>query len=289
MTIVGDSIAVKSGGITSDQIDDNAIKDEDIQEVSGEKLSYNTVTLDKLTAAGEPEDYIAAVTSEGTVEWKALGNIGLGDDAVSAANIVEGAVTTSKLGSDLKAGSGWGLVPVGAEMGWPVATPPAGWLIENGQPVSRTTYATLFAVIGTTYGAGNGATTFNLPNYVNRVAIGSGDAYALASTGGASTHTHTGSSHVHTVAPHQHAVGTGYDSLGSCWIRGLDPGNIYGEVYRTNVWLRQLSYTDSAHYGNMREALTQSVSLTTDTGGTGSTGSSSSLPPYLSAYRIIKY
>lgn len=41
---------------------------------------------------------------------------------------------------------------------------PAGWLIENGAAVSRTTYATLFAVIGVAYGAGDGATTFNLPD-----------------------------------------------------------------------------------------------------------------------------
>lgn len=41
---------------------------------------------------------------------------------------------------------------------------PAGWLIENGAALSRTTYATLFAVIGVTYGAGDGATTFNLPD-----------------------------------------------------------------------------------------------------------------------------
>lgn len=41
---------------------------------------------------------------------------------------------------------------------------PAGWLECNGQAVSRTTYAGLFAVIGTTYGVGDGSTTFNLPN-----------------------------------------------------------------------------------------------------------------------------
>jgi microcystin-dependent protein len=49
---------------------------------------------------------------------------------------------------------------------------PAGWLIANGQAVSRTTYAGLFAVVGTTYGVGNGSTTFNLPDFRGRVAIG---------------------------------------------------------------------------------------------------------------------
>lgn len=55
---------------------------------------------------------------------------------------------------------------------------PAGWLIENGATISRTTYATLFAVIGTTYGAGDGATTFNLPDrrgkFVRGLDIGRG-------------------------------------------------------------------------------------------------------------------
>lgn len=44
-------------------------------------------------------------------------------------------------------------------------TPPAGWLVGDGSPKSRTVYAALFAVIGTTYGAGDGVTTFNLPDY----------------------------------------------------------------------------------------------------------------------------
>lgn len=44
------------------------------------------------------------------------------------------------------------------------STLPTGWLKANGQPVSRTTYADLFAAIGTTYGSGDGSTTFNLPD-----------------------------------------------------------------------------------------------------------------------------
>ena len=52
---------------------------------------------------------------------------------------------------------------------WP--TIPSGYLIENGLAVSRTTYASLFAAIGTTYGAGDGSTTFNLPDSRGRVAV----------------------------------------------------------------------------------------------------------------------
>jgi len=52
---------------------------------------------------------------------------------------------------------------------WPTA--PAGYLLEDGSAVSRTTYADLFAVVGTTYGAGNGSTTFNLPDSRGRVSV----------------------------------------------------------------------------------------------------------------------
>lgn len=45
---------------------------------------------------------------------------------------------------------------------------PTGWLICDGSAISRTTYSALFAVIGTTYGTGDGSTTFNLPNFVNK-------------------------------------------------------------------------------------------------------------------------
>ena len=46
---------------------------------------------------------------------------------------------------------------------WPSESPPAGFLLCNGRAVSRTTYAALFAVIGTSFGSGDGSTTFNLP------------------------------------------------------------------------------------------------------------------------------
>jgi microcystin-dependent protein len=49
---------------------------------------------------------------------------------------------------------------------------PSGWMMCYGQAVSRTTYTALFAAIGTTYGAGDGATTFNLPDLRGRIAAG---------------------------------------------------------------------------------------------------------------------
>jgi microcystin-dependent protein len=54
-------------------------------------------------------------------------------------------------------------IPIGLIDHWPSATPPASFLICDGSAINRTTYATLFSKIGTTFGAGNGTTTFNIP------------------------------------------------------------------------------------------------------------------------------
>ena len=78
----------------------------------------------------------------------------------------------------------------------PTATSSAatGWLLCDGSAVSRTTYARLFTAIGTTYGVGDGSTTFNLPDLRQRFPLGlatSGTGNTLGGTGGAIDHTHT--------------------------------------------------------------------------------------------------
>ncbi len=72
---------------------------------------------------------------------------------------------------------------------------PTGYFICDGSAVSRTTYSSLFAIIGTTFGAGNGTTTFNLPDLRQRFPLGkasSGTGNALGATGGNIDHSHTG-------------------------------------------------------------------------------------------------
>ena len=92
-------------------------------------------------------------------------------------------------------GSGAGLtdVPGGLIVGeirlFGMSVPSANFLADDGSPVSRATYASLFGVIGTTFGVGNGTTTFNLPNFQDNVAVGAGNTYSLAATGGSATHT----------------------------------------------------------------------------------------------------
>jgi len=65
-------------------------------------------------------------------------------------------------------------VPTGSVSMWVTGTAPTGWLLCQGQAVSRTTYATLFGVISTTYGVGDNSTTFNLPDLRGRVPMGAG-------------------------------------------------------------------------------------------------------------------
>ena len=77
---------------------------------------------------------------------------------------------------------------VGTIKPWGKATAPVGYVLCDGAAISRTDYADLFAVISTTYGAGNGSTTFNVPNLQGKTPQGyDGSTYNLAATGGANT------------------------------------------------------------------------------------------------------
>lgn len=73
------------------------------------------------------------------------------------------------------------------------ASTPSGWMVCDGSAVSRTTYSDLFAIIGTTYGTGDGSTTFNIPDCRQRFLIGkaaSGTGSTLGGTGGTIDHNH---------------------------------------------------------------------------------------------------
>ena len=73
--------------------------------------------------------------------------------------------------------------PTGVVQAFAGRTTPQGWLLCDGSAVSRTDYAALYAVIGTTYGAGDGSTTFNLPNLVDKFVEGSATAGTVKSAG----------------------------------------------------------------------------------------------------------
>ena len=80
----------------------------------------------------------------------------------------------------------------GTILPWSAAALPSGFLECDGVAVSRTTYSALFAIISTTYGAGDGSTTFNTPDLQDNTPVGKSGTKALASTGGANTVSATG-------------------------------------------------------------------------------------------------
>jgi len=83
-------------------------------------------------------------------------------------------------------------VNTGIIVPWSDSTLPSGFLACNGAAVSRSTYAALFSVVGTNYGAGDGSSTFNLPDLTDRTCLGKSPGKAQFSTGGANTVTTTG-------------------------------------------------------------------------------------------------
>ncbi len=156
-------------------------------------------------------------------------------------------------------------VPTGGLMMWPTASAPAGWLVCNGSAVSRTTYAALFATIGTTFGVGDNSTTFNLPNYTNRLPVGAGGLYSLTATGGNKdaivvSHTHTATV---TDPGHSHQTGSTTTDVG------------FGTTSRS-----------STTSGVATSSATTGISVSV--GSTGSSGTDANMPPYLAINFIIK-
>ena len=83
-------------------------------------------------------------------------------------------------------------IPTGTIVPWSDASIPSGFLECAGAAVSRSTYADLFAIVGTTYGAGDGSTTFNVPDLQDNVAVSKSPGKTLGSTGGTNTVSSTG-------------------------------------------------------------------------------------------------
>ena len=177
--------------------------------------------------------------------------------------------------------------PIGTPILCPTASAPTGYLLCNGATVSRTAYAALFAVIGTTFGAGDGSTTFNLPDCRNRMTIGSGSLYAIGNTGGNKdqsvvSHNHslslsgtassTGSDHTHTVMFANAGTDSGPDETLHNFRGGIDTAITTGNPRGT---------PEGAH--------THSVSISGNTDTTGSSGVNANLPPYIAFNVAIKY
>ena len=203
-------------------------------------IDQTTFTSSAITGA------TLAVTS-GQLKVNALG-IGaneLADNSVTTVKILDGSVTSGKLAAGAA-------LPAGAVMPFAMATAPTGWFSCDGALLSRTTYALLFAAIGTTFGVGDGSTTFAIPDLRGRFVRSTGTdgtATALAlgvkQTSANLLHTHgvTDPGHNHYVNDpgHAHFVNdTDTTTNGLANVNGkagADQGNVPTSGSLTGIYL----------------------------------------------------
>src|SRR5690606_26311907 len=155
-------------------------------------------------------DHAAIVHTQAMLGADSVGATQLANNAVDTAALQDLAVTAAKLAAQAvvagKIAPGAidsldlfsstvlaGLSPTGAVIPFAGSSAPAGWLLCDGSAVLRSEYPDLFAVVGTTYGAGDGSTTFNLPDLRQRFPLGkanTGTGSQLGETGGSIDHRH---------------------------------------------------------------------------------------------------
>lgn len=180
--------------------------------------------------------------------------------------------------------------PTGALMHWPKSTPPTGWLVRDGSAISRTTYAALFAVIGTDFGNGDGVNTFNLPDD-REVLDGS---YKSGSTAFGTFGAVTGSkdavvvAHAHTAGSTSTVTESTHNHIGG-WRGGPGGTSLYGEVGVTSGYGYAWQAGDSiaSYTSSSKTNLTVGTSTTVDSSGV--TGVNANIPPTRAYLPIIKY
>jgi len=168
-------------------------------------------------------------------------------------------------------------IPTATIVPWSSSSVPTGFLECNGAAVSRSTYSALFAIISTTYGSGDGASTFNVPDLQDNVAMGKSGTKALASTGGANTVSADGTVGGSTanatlstsqLASHSHNSGAGFTS------RRNEVHPVYPSVNFANPSGTGSTGSGTGHSHNMSATFSGSAT--------------SVLQPYLTIIYIIK-
>jgi len=170
--------------------------------------------------------------------------------------------------------------PPGAVIPYAGSTAPAGWLLCDGAAVSRTTYANLFNLIGTTYGTGDGSTTFNVPDLRGRVALGKDN------MGGSSANRVT--------ATQADNLGQGSGAENHTLVTGEMPShnhNILGTsgAESATTSLNNARFRDGGM--NLSSTGTPSATYQMNTStisNTGGDGAHNNMPPYLTLNMIIK-
>lgn len=215
-------------------------------------------TVDSAYASGWPK---VTFDGESTLSQKAYPHLDCyvparGDRVV----LVPVGTTYLIIGAVSSTGAG---LPAGAIVEFGAATVPSGWLACDGAAVSRTVYARLFAAVGTTWGAGDGTTTFNVPDFRGRVPVGVGTgsgltARTLAASGGAETVQLTEAE----MPSHTHAFGSGAAAS-----NGDHDHSVTGTAASGG------SHTHSAGNQSTRSDILAGGGTTTASTGSGTTGS----------------
>ena len=204
------------------------------------------------------------------------------------------------------------VLPVGMMSVYGGASAPSGWVLCQGQALSRTTYSALYAVLGTTFGVGDGSTTFNVPDMRNSFPIGVGTTAARGATGGSAdavvvAHDHNGDTANQSIS-HTHALngsGAGTNSTGGhdhdlgdgelIWYNGPSPGGFGGWTAnvggaRTAAWEGSSFDPDAGYHNHTLTGSTgnQSASHKHDIDSDGVSGTGKNLPPYVGVNYIIR-
>jgi len=172
-----------------------------------------------------------------------------------------------------------------------LASPPSGWLTCDGTAVSRTTYSDLFTALSTTFGTGDGSTTFNVPDMRDKFVIGAGSTYNRADTGGSADATLVEHNHTATFtgSSHYHNVFRAANSTSDLWTFPSGPVN-FNHATARRVLTQDRDYvisgTNSTPNAGRTSSTTQGGSVSIANQGSSATGAN--LPPYIGVGFIIK-
>lgn len=169
-----------------------------------------------------------------------------------------------------------GLLYPGMMMEYGGTTAPSGWLLCDGSAISRSLYAPLFAVINTAYGAGDGSSTFNLPDRRGKFGIGVSGSYARGTSGGSLT---SGSTVLTTaqLPPHNHNATVN------------DPGHFHSQQGQGNIsYSGGVNGNGATNNFSNTGSSTTGISVSIDNTGNGEGHNHTVTPPYVASNVIIK-
>jgi microcystin-dependent protein len=250
---------------------------------SEHRFPLGTVSLPGLTPVGDPN---TGIYSPGADQL----NVAIAGAVVAALAAAGLTVTGTISPTGAYLGGTGQLVPTGVILDFAGTSAPTGYLLAYGQDVSRETYADLFSVIGETFGAGNGVTTFTLPDHRGRVSAGKDDmggssanritsalnGDTLGATGGSETHTLTGAE-------------SGQKAISSASVTISDPGHTHATGANSiNVAAGGDTYRNSGTSGTATSSNTTGITATFTLAASDAGSAHNNTQPTIILNKIIK-